>query len=428
MRLLLVGLAGMLGACVSPLAFKRQLTAAEEKFNDHIGFVLYDPGSRKTLIDFNSARYFTPASNTKIFTFYTALQILGDSVPALKYTITNDSLIFWGTGDPSFLYKKTVANSQVYEFLRSAPQKLFFSSTNFQTAHFGPGWAWDDYNDAYSAERSPFPIFGNLVEVVEKPDQHWTTIPSLFTNHLVVGDSVAGEQEVIRDIDSNQMVLRPGKERSLMPSIPLPFHYSGDVMVEMLSDTLKRPVEEINYPLAGSTRMVYSIPTDSLYKVMMQESDNFIAEQLLLLCAGVVSDTLKPEIAIRYAKKNLLFDLPDRLLWVDGSGLSRYNLFTPRSIVRLWDKIYAKVPSERLFKLLAVGGQSGTLRSWNKEDKPYVFGKTGFLSNNQSLSGYLLTKKGKVLIFSFMNANFIASSREIRKTMQEFLAGIRDKY
>ena len=87
MRLLIVGLAVMLGACVSQAAFKRQLIAAEEKFNDHIGFVLYDPGSRKTLIEFNSARYFTPASNTKIFTFYTALQILGDSVPALKYTI-----------------------------------------------------------------------------------------------------------------------------------------------------------------------------------------------------------------------------------------------------------------------------------------------------------------------------------------------------
>jgi serine-type D-Ala-D-Ala carboxypeptidase/endopeptidase (penicillin-binding protein 4) len=120
--------------------------------------------------------------------------------------------------------------------------------------------------------------------------------------------------------------------------------------------------------------------------------------------------------------------LPDQPVWVDGSGLSRYNLFTPRSIVRLWEKIYAKVPTERLFKLLAVGGLRGTLKNWNKEDKPYVFGKTGFLSNNQTLSGYLLTKKGKVLIFSFMNANFVASSKEIRKTMQDFLVSIRNKY
>jgi D-alanyl-D-alanine carboxypeptidase/D-alanyl-D-alanine-endopeptidase (penicillin-binding protein 4) len=37
---------------------------------------------------------------------------------------------------------------------------------------------------------------------------------------------------------------------------------------------------------------------------MMQESDNFIAEQLLLTCAGVLSDSLKPEIAIRVHEEN----------------------------------------------------------------------------------------------------------------------------
>jgi D-alanyl-D-alanine carboxypeptidase/D-alanyl-D-alanine-endopeptidase (penicillin-binding protein 4) len=161
---------------------------------------------------------------------------------------------------------------------------------------------------------------------------------------------------------------------------------------------------------------------------MMQESDNFVAEQLLLMCAGVVSDTLKPEAAIRYAMKNFLFDLPDPPVWVDGSGLSRYNLCTPRSVARLWEKIYSKIPQERLFKLLAVGGKSGTLKNWYKADPPYVFGKTGYLSNNQTLSGFLLTKKGKVLIFSFMNANFIASSKEIRMAMQGFLVSIRNKY
>src|SRR5690606_40565208 len=68
-----------------------------------------------------------------------------------------------------------------------------------------------------------------------------------------------------------------------------------------------------------------------LYKVMMQESDNFIAEQLLLLCAQVLSDSLKTEIAIDFVKKHYLDDLVDEPVWVDGSGLSRYNLFTPRS-------------------------------------------------------------------------------------------------
>jgi D-alanyl-D-alanine carboxypeptidase/D-alanyl-D-alanine-endopeptidase (penicillin-binding protein 4) len=146
------------------------------------------------------------------------------------------------------------------------------------------------------------------------------------------------------------------------------------------------------------------------------------------MCAGVVSDTLKPEVAIRYARKNFLFDLPDEPVWVDGSGLSRYNLFTPRSIERLWEKIYEKVPRERLFRLLAAGGQSGTLKNWCRADEPFVFGKTGSLSNNNTLSGFLVTRKGTVLVFSFMNANFIAPSNQIRKMMEEILVTVRNKY
>jgi D-alanyl-D-alanine carboxypeptidase/D-alanyl-D-alanine-endopeptidase (penicillin-binding protein 4) len=187
-------------------------------------------------------------------------------------------------------------------------------------------------------------------------------------------------------------------------------------------------VKLINATLPDHARTLYSIPSDSLYAVMMKESDNFIAEQLLLLCSGVISDTLQPEIAIQYSLKFLLHDMIDKPVWVDGSGLSRYNLFTPRSIVQLWRKIYQLVPQERLFQLLAVGGQSGTIKRWYKADRPYIYGKTGSLSNNHSLSGYLVTKKGKILIFSFMNSNFTAPGAEIRNNMQTILTSIYERY
>jgi len=171
-----------------------------------------------------------------------------------------------------------------------------------------------------------------------------------------------------------------------------------------------------------------SIPVDSLYRVMMQDSDNFIAEQLLLQCAAAVSDTLKPEIALRYAKKKLLADLPDSLQWVDGSGLSRFNLFTPRSIVGLWKKVYQIVPQERLFKLLAVGGKTGTLKNWHKAEEPYIFGKTGSLSNVRALSGFLISKKNKILIFCFMNNNFTVSGTEVRTRVEKILKQVHDKF
>jgi D-alanyl-D-alanine carboxypeptidase/D-alanyl-D-alanine-endopeptidase (penicillin-binding protein 4) len=161
---------------------------------------------------------------------------------------------------------------------------------------------------------------------------------------------------------------------------------------------------------------------------MMRESDNFIAEQLLLICSQLISDTLKPEIAIDFVSKNFLHDLKDKPQWVDGSGLSRYNLFTPRSIVQLWEKIYYRLPRERLFQLLATGGRSGTIKRWYNADPPFIFGKTGSLSNNHCLSGYLITKKGKTLIFSFMNNNFTSSVNEIRQNMDKILRLIYEKY
>jgi len=94
----------------------------------------------------------------------------------------------------------------------------------------------------------------------------------------------------------------------------------------------------------------------------------------------------------------------------------------------LWEKIYAKVPRERLFPMLATGGKPGTLRNWYKADKPYVFGKTGSLSNNHCLSGFLVTKRGKTVIFSFMNSDYTVASSEVRKNMQTILNLIYENY
>ena len=160
----------------------------------------------------------------------------------------------------------------------------------------------------------------------------------------------------------------------------------------------------------------------------MQESDNFIAEQLLLICADILADSLNSEITIREVKKRFLGDLPDAPVWVDGSGLSRYNLFTPRTIVRLWEKIGLTISRKRLFGILAVGGRSGTLRDYYKSEKPYIYGKTGTLRSNHSLSGFLVTRSGRTLIFSWMNNNFTTSTGDIRGRMEKVLKSIYEKY
>jgi D-alanyl-D-alanine carboxypeptidase/D-alanyl-D-alanine-endopeptidase (penicillin-binding protein 4) len=418
----------LIAASCSPVskgALNKKFKALEESLQDHAGFMLYDPAKKEQLYEFQSSRYFTPASNTKTFTFYTCLTLLGDSVPALQYIEKGDSLIFRGTGDPSFLYSKAFDSRKAFDFLSLNNKQLFLVEDNFYTEPLGQGWAWDDYSSRFSSERSAFPIYGNFF-LGEYNGQSLKINPAFFAYQITVSDSTE-DTEIERDLGSNKIRFSPGLKNQ-KKKWEVPFRTNTMLTAELLSDTLKRTVGVLENVVWDSVRTLYSVHVDSVYKAIMQPSDNFAAEQMLLICSQVLSDSLKPEIAIEFMKKNYLNDLPDKLLWVDGSGLSRYNLFTPRSIVRLWEKIYECVPQERLFSIIAIGGKAGTLKNGYKNDQPYIYGKSGTLSNNHNLSGFIVTKKGRILIFSFMNNNHPASSTTVRGEMEKLLKSLYEHY
>ncbi|MFD1096744.1 D-alanyl-D-alanine carboxypeptidase/D-alanyl-D-alanine endopeptidase [Salegentibacter chungangensis] len=393
------------------------------------GLAVYDPETNKMLYEYNSGKYFTPASNTKLFTFYTGLKILGDSVPALKFTKVNDSLIFKGTGDPSFL-NPDLPESGVIEFLANAKEDLYYLKPVYNEKYFGPGWSWDDYNAYYSVERSAMPIYGNRVDFSFKRSGEIPEIrPELFRDSIVLPEDTETAPGVRRAISKNSFkISNHNKEEEFSRSVP--FKTSDELLVSLIEDSIHKDIQIISKIPTGIAldQTLYSIPTDSLYKRMLEKSDNFIAEQILLMAAGKVSDTLKTRIAIDYMKENHLKDLPDKPVWVDGSGLSRYNLFTPRTMVKLLEKIKKEVPQERLFGMMATGGKSGTLENYYKADVPYIFAKTGTLSNNHSLSGLLKTKSGKILIFSFMNSNYTIPTSALKDGMENILKIIRDNY
>ena len=394
------------------------------------GLAVYDPIKHKMLYAHNADRYFTPASNTKLFTFYTGLMILGDSVRGLTYYTAQDSLIFKGTGDPSLLNPDLPA-SDIIQFLRKRKEKLFYLPPANQEPYFGPGWSWDDYNDYYSVERSPFPIYANRVTFTQpKPSPLPKAFPAYFQPKLSVDSTMEiSSNRIKRNIATNDFAV-PSRDRDQSFYQEVPIKYSTPLFMELLSDTLQRnitPIDHVPNSFAGP-RIFFSIPSDSMYKRMLMVSDNFIAEQILLLAASKITDTLKTSIAIDYMQEHFLKDLPDRPVWVDGSGLSRYNLFTPRTLVRLLEKIKNKVGYEKLFNFLPKGGSTGTLKNYFTSNEPYIFAKTGSLSNNYSLSGFLKTKSGKILIFSFMNSNYTVPTSDLKKGMEKILVLIRDNY
>ena len=163
---------------------------------------------------------------------------------------------------------------------------------------------------------------------------------------------------------------------------------------------------------------------------MMHQSDNFIAEQMLIVCAGVKFDLLQQDTLIKWMLDSSLSKLPQRPRWVDGSGLSRYNLLTPQSLTQVLQKLWNEQPHQQLLSIFPAGGISGTLLDWyaGKDGKPYVFAKTGTMSGVHCLSGYILCKSGKTLIFSFMHNNFVGSSRAWKVEMQRLLEQIRDSF
>ena len=79
---------------------------------------------------------------------------------------------------------------------------------------------------------------------------------------------------------------------------------------------------------------------------------------------------------------------------------------------------------------LFTGGVSGTLRNAYKTDHglPFVWGKTGSLSNNHNQSGYIITRKGKKLVFSYMNNNFTRSTTDIRGEMVRVMTEIHNRF
>ncbi len=407
----------------------KDLRVAETMFQDHKGFILYDPESKKVLVEHQADRYFVPASNTKILTLFASLKILGDSIPGLYYYQHGDSLIIQGSADPSFLYKYVHQNDRIFNFLKQAPGKIYYSHNNFNATYFGPGWAWNDYNYSYSPERSAFPVYGNTFDISKPAFQTTLSIEQpFFKKYFWLGDSLARAPYFMREIASNRIDYFPGIQTRDM-NWEVPFKTSPELIADLLADTLKREVQLLKRgDSLSNKRVMYSIPSDSLYKVMMQESDNFIAEQLLLVSAGVLSDTLDPEITMRYIQENYFKHLPDKPIWVDGSGLSRYNLVTPRNIIKICELLYEQIPSERLFHLLATGGVSGTLKNNYKADEPYIFGKTGTLRNNHNLSGFIRTKSNKILIFSFMNNGFTKPTSEVRTEMERILRYIYERY
>jgi len=407
--------------------------------NAHVGLAVYDPEAGKYIYQYQSNKYFVPASNTKILSCYAAMKTLGERLPGLQYVDKDTALILIPTGDPTFLHYD-YKQQPVADFLRSQNKRLYLDASAWEDEALGAGWSWGDYSAYYMVERSALPVYGNVIRWYQvKSRKENPSTPADTADTFTYSDPELdapvnfGKSEpafrVERERDRNAFTIYEGPKEKEETEVP--FVTNGvQTALGLIRDTLHReirligkekPVVHMEVP-----RVVYSAPLDSMLKPMMHRSDNFFAEQSLLMAGRELTGRLNTSAAVKAVTEKYLQGIPQPLRWSDGSGLSRYNLFTPESLVFVLDKMKKEFAWGRITDIFATGGK-GTLRSY-VADSGRLYAKTGTLSGVLALSGYIITKKNKTLIFSIMVNNHLQTTTAIRNKMADYLRELIENY
>ncbi|MEM6893263.1 MAG: D-alanyl-D-alanine carboxypeptidase [Bacteroidota bacterium] len=410
-----LGIILVLSSCAGPRLSLVRTTLDNDNFVKSLhGWVVFDPAKEKVIHNTFGHQYFIPASNTKIATLYTCHILLKAKSPALEYLTKNDTLYFRGNGYPALAHPK-VGDSVILPFLKSS-RNVVWVDRPMEDNRFGPGWAWEDFDRYFSAEKSVLPLYGNTLTLLNGDFK--TAKPNLFQ------DSIYKTTNRFRRAEYRNQFYVPER---FSDTLTIPLKVSKRLTQQLLEDLTQKKVLLGKAMDFSQKKVLPGIATDSILKEMLWKSDNFLAEQLLVMASSTLSDTLGTRLAIKHILNGPLKDLKDAPRWVDGSGLSRYNLFTPMSFVQILQKLQKEIPEQRLLTLFPNWTINGTVGRPNPAVH-FIYAKSGSMGNVYNLSGYLKTKSGKILIFSFMNNHFRIPSAVVRQKMYQTLEELHERY
>jgi len=400
----------------------------------HVGISIFEPAKNKYWFNYQGDHYFTPASNTKIPTCYAAMKYLGDSLDGIIKLEDYSTILILPTGDPTLLHPD-FRNQPVIDFLQKTTKKIYVWDLQWKEEPLGAGWSWDDYNDSYMAERSPLPVYGNIIKWTQENNGIDPSVvySSPEVNWQVDFDTAQSSNFFVkRSVAENHYTITEGKEKLKEQEVPFVTHGIGAAL-ELLPDTIHKTISLatgyqrlfLDRPVRETT--IHSQPTDSVLKPMMHRSDNFFAEQLLLMVARKFNILMSDEMVSDTLLKTDFKDIPQKPKWADGSGLSRYNLFSPKDFIFILNKMKNDFGMERIKNIFPTGN-GGTLTNYYVPEREYIFAKTGSLSGVIALSGFLYTKKHKLLIFSVLVNNHTSSGTKVRRVIEKFIEGVRNNF
>ena len=159
---------------------------------------------------------------------------------------------------------------------------------------------------------------------------------------------------------------------------------------------------------ADPGRVVWrSPPLDTIIRVALERSDNWVTEQVLKSLAAALLDrgdwSSGTDLVEDYVAETV--GVPrDAIYMRDGSGLTPQGLLTPDAVAALLRYADLRPWAARLRDALASPGEPGS----TLDDRLLGYGdrvtaKTGTLRHVNALSGYLTTRDGREMVFSILS-------------------------
>lgn len=331
-----------------------------------------------------------PASTTKLFTAATALAKLGSDyqfettlyVDADADTQVVGDIYLKGRADPvlqSFDMMKLV-DTLLETGLQSIQGDIVVDTTYLDTVREGPGWMWDD---------RPLRISALSIRQIEP--EPGTRSRALACGYLLKNELIEKGIEV-----------------------------TGDVVPGTVPLEARTVAKHLSPPLAN------------IIKLMNKPSDNWIAELLFKTIGAEVMGEPGTWAKGRDAVNEFLEEItgqPPAHRFVDGSGLSRYNLLNAELLTQLLVYMYHNFElMPEYLASLPIAGIDGTLgnRMQGMYAEKVLRAKTGTLSGVSALAGYTVTADDEVFAFGILISHYVGSAtpaRDIQDQIGNYLTG-----
>ncbi|MGQ0646631.1 MAG: D-alanyl-D-alanine carboxypeptidase/D-alanyl-D-alanine endopeptidase [Gemmatimonadaceae bacterium] len=433
----------------------------------HLGVLVVDPVRSDTLYSYNAGKLFMPASNQKLLTGSVALTQLG---PDFRFStsvfadgsvdvgVVRGDLRFVGMGDPSISDHmagdamkplRQFADSLAARGITRITGSLVPGTDAFPDAVWGFGWSWDDMDFPYSAGVDELYFNegfmeldvrggdrpGAPVDVQTRPNRVFPRVRVLATTierdtarlrprRVTVRQDTADASAIILSGtigvgDSARLSLTwRDQTRAYLEAMRAALSERG-ITVDGGVSLPRATVPDSARPEPDGI-LLYSVSSPPLSEVLSafeKPSQNQIGEILLKTLGRAKTGVGTADSGARVVRDQLIaWGAPrDGFVVRDGSGLSRYNVVSPETIVRLLDAMRTSPHFRVFYDALPIAGIDGTIRG-RMRDTPAqgnVHAKTGTLNMVRSLSGYVNAGDGRMLLFSLLANHFTVPTREI---------------